>query len=151
MENASNEAPNQPKPQQAKTHIPKESRDELSTYDPSDLTQKLIKEAPKGTTRVVDPTRRKLIQIVALTKEEMEAALAAVLEDDKYEDYAVKLTFPAGNTWQLKLGKQAVGGNRLIPIEEFTRSIYTVISRVISVKKGRGKYGEQGEIGTEVA
>lgn len=140
-----------------KTHTPKKSEllDDMGTYDPGELANKLFREAPEGTERIVDPTRRKLIQVVPLSEEKMTETLAEVLEDDRYEHFNVKLTFPTKTTWlltlgtlrtltddndkQFKGGRQEVGGNRFVPIEEFTRSIYTVITRYASVKKNQGK------------
>jgi len=147
---------------------PADSRlDALRTYDPSDVAKQMLDEAPPGTERVVDPIRKKLIQVIPLSEAKMKEALARVLEDDRYEHYAVKLTFPTSNTWLISLGTkrkitdihdhsfmggaQEIGGNRMIPIEEFTRSIYTCISRYATVKRGhKRKYGGLGIINNEV-
>lgn len=153
----------------AQKKAPTDSRlDALKTFDPSDVAKQMLDDAPPGTERVVDPIRKKLIQVVPLTEQKMKEALSRVLEDDRYEHYAVKLTFPTSTTWMVSLGTkrkitdvhdksfmggaQEIGGNRMIPIEEFTRSIYTCISRYATVKRGhKRKYGGLGVINNDVA
>ena len=152
----------------AQKKAPVDSRlDALKTFDPSDVAKQMLEDAPPGTERVVDPIRKKLIQVVPLTEAKMKEALARVLEDDRYEHYAVKLSFPTQTTWMISLGTkrkmtdlheksfmggaQEIGGNRMIPIEEFTRSIYTLVSRYATVKRGsKKKYGGLGIINNDV-